>query len=294
LATGLSSDWSNLGKLTSTVTSDLSVGAITAAQVFNEGTTFQQFVQALLTKIYYPFFTNRTLTVTSNHGSNGTNVEIGTTSVQLTLTYNRGQIVGKTVNSIWEPNTFQGFRTGSETNYIIFGNSTTLNTSTSSTAIIVDGANVYNVTCNYGVGDQPLDSRNNLYLTPEPAGAISTSLTLNGRRRAFYGADTLNFSPTSSPQVRALPQNLLNPVNGSTFTVNVAAGASRVIIAYPASLRNVTQIYYPPLQSDVKSTFTLTTVSVSAANNLFPTNYKVYSYIPAIAFGSSTTYNVTI
>jgi hypothetical protein len=280
------------------VVSDLSVGAITAAQVFGTGTTFQQFVEALLTKIFYPTFTNRTLTVTSNHGGNGTNVEIGTSSVTLTLTYTRGQIVGKTVNSIWQPSTFQAFRTGPATSYVAFNSATnTTNstfTTTSAQAIILDGSNVYNVTCNYGQGDQPYDSRNNIYLTPDPANCVSTSITLNGRRIAFFGADTLTVAPTSSPEVRALSQNLLNPVNGSTFTLNVAAGARRVIIAYPATLRDVTQIYYPPLQSDVKSTFTLTIVSVSAANNLFPTNYKVYSYIPLIGFGSSTTYNVTI
>jgi hypothetical protein len=274
------------------------VGAITAAQVFNAGTTFQQFVQALLTKIYYPTFTNRTLTVTSNHGGNGTNVEIGTTSVQLTLNYTRGQIVGKTVNSIWEPNTFQNFRTGPATSYVAFSSATnTTNstfTTTSAQAIILDGSNVYNVTCNYGQGDQPYDSRNNIYLTPDPENSVSTSMTLNGRRRAFFGADVQNFVPTTSPQVRALTQNLLNPQNGSQFTINVPAGANRVILAYPASLQAVTTIFYPPLQSDVKTTFTQTTVSVSAANNLFPTNYRVYYFTPLIPFGSATSYIITI
>lgn len=294
LASGLSGNWSSLGTLTNTIVTDLSVGAITAAQVFSAGTTFQQFAEALLTKIYYPSYTNRTLTVTSNYGANGTNVEIGTQSVTLTLTYTRGQIRGKTVNSIWDPNFLQGFRTGPAIIYIIFENISTSNFSTSGNAIITEGSNTYNVTCNFGAGDQPVDSRNNPFETALPANSVSTTMTLNGRRRAFFGADANNFAPTNSTQVRALPQNLLAPVDGSTFTVNVANGAARVIIAYPATLRNVTQIYYPPLQSDVKNTFTLTTVSVSAANSLFPTNYKVYSYIPAIPFGSSTTYQVTI
>ena len=119
-------------------------------------------------------------------------------------------------------------------------------------------------------------------------------MTLNGRRRAFFGADAQDFAPTTSPEVRALSQNLLNPQNGSQFTINVPSGAGRVIIAYPASLRDVNTIYYPPLQSDVKSTFTQTTVSVSAVNNLFPTNYRVYYYIPLTPFVGATSYIITI
>jgi hypothetical protein len=289
-----SSRWSNLGSLTATIVTDLAVGAITAAQVLVAGTTFQQFAEALLTRIYYPTFTIRSLGVTSNHGGNGTNVEIGTQSVTLTLTYTRGEIRGKTNNSIWDPNFLQGYRTGTATNYIIFGNTTTLNNATSANALITEGSNTYNVTCNYGTGDQPVDSKNNPYLTADPANSVSTSMTLNGRRRAFFGADTNNFVPTNSNQVRALTQNLLHPQNGSQFTINVASGASRVIIAYPASLQDVTTIFYPPLQSNVKTTFTQTTVSVSAANNLFPTNYRVYYYIPEIPFGSTTSYIITI
>ena len=294
IVSGTSSSWSSLGTLTNTIVTDLSVGAITAAQVLPAGTTFQQFAEALLTKIYYPTFTNRSLTVTSNHGGNGTNVEIGTQSVTLTLTYTRGQIRGKTVNLIWDPNFLQGYRTGIANDYVIFGNVTALNSATSASALIIEGSNTYNVTCNYAIGDQPVDSRNNPYLTPEPASSVSTSMTLNGRRRAFFGADTTTTAPTDSNGVRGLPQNLLNPSNGSTFTVNIAAGARRIIIAYPSTLQNVTQIYYPPLQSDIKNEFILSTVSVSGANSLFPTNYKVYSYIPLIAFAAATTVQVTI
>jgi hypothetical protein len=125
------------------------------------------------------------------------------------------------------------------------------------------------------------------------AGTISTEVSFVTQRRSFWG--TPGSIPTNSAGVRALTDNALGHVNGSKFTINIPIGATRVVFAYPATLRDVTSvIYVEGLNADVKGAFTLTTISVNDASGSGAVNYKVYSFTPVSAFASSATYNVTI
>ena len=128
------------------------------------------------------------------------------------------------------------------------------------------------------------------------AGTITASQTLSVYRRAFYAADTITSAAGTSAAVRGLASSLNSPGDGTTFTITIPAGTRRVTIAYPSSLRDLTSVSYVEAgNAQVKDTFILTTVSVDGATaGQNSTNYKVYTYIPSIAYGSEATYNVTI
>ena len=276
--------------LISAVTSDVEVGGIEIAQIVPQNTSFQQFVETLLTKIYYPTIIVPSATMSS---SIGTNVEAGTEGITLTVNLNRGAITGKTVASIWDPNTLQDYRSGTATQYIILGvNNGTTSAYTSATAIIQEGTNTFNGSVTYATGPQPVDSKGQNYLSPLASNTISVSTPVYGRRKAFYGVDN---TAANSSDIRSLAGSLLNPSNGSTFTISIPIGTVNVVFAYPSSLRNVNSVLYQEgFDADVKANFTQTTVSVEGANGYSATNYKVYKYTPVAAFTQAATYNVTI
>lgn len=135
---------------------------------------------------------------------------------------------------------------------------------------------------------------------PDPTGKIlagskSDTLLYTGVRQVFYAAQALAGEPSASAEIRALAGTKMNPTNGTTLTVNIAAGTKRIVIAYPATLRDVSTIKYVELgNAEVKDTFNLVNISVEGANGYMAIPYKVYVYIPAVPFGSAATYNVTI
>jgi len=284
------SSLSSIITLTSSVTSDVEVGGIEIAQIVPQNTSFQQFVETLLTKIYYPTITAPSATMSS---SIGTNVEAGTEGITLTVNLNRGAITGKTVASIWDPNTLQDYRSGTATQYIILGvNNGTTSAYTSATAIIQEGTNAFNGNVTYATGPQPVDSKGQNYLSPLASNTIAISTPVYGRRKAFYGVDN---TASNSAQIRSLAGSLLNPSNGSTFTISIPIGTVNVVFAYPSSLRNVNSVLYQEgFDADVKANFTQTTISVEGANGYSATNYKVYKYTPVASFTQAATYNVTI
>lgn len=283
------------GSTTSDVIAAMNVGAIDAGEVVPAGTTLQQFVEQLLLDTFYPTFTNPSANLTENIANT---LESGTsTNVTLTMNFNRGSINGDLVGGIWSAGAFQDYRAGAATSYTINGTNTgTSNNLLVSGYTVVDGNNTWNASVTYGVGPQPTDSDGNPFNSPLVGGTLNSSVTISGRRRAFYGVDeNSTVSPTTSAEIRALSGSLLNPANGSSFTINIPVGADQVIFAYPATLQDVSEVtYVEGLNADVKAIFTQTTFNVEGANNYNPISYKVYSYVPVEPFTSSSTYVVTI
>jgi hypothetical protein len=97
---------------TSTITSDVTAGAIVAAQVIPAGTSLQTFAELLLNKTFEPTFTLPSASITSTEAAT---VETGTTSVTLTMTFASGAIVGTTVGGVWFPAVNQNVRSGALT-----------------------------------------------------------------------------------------------------------------------------------------------------------------------------------
>lgn len=161
---------------------------------------------------------------------------------------------------------------------------------------IPDGANVkFTGTVNYADGAIKNDNLGEPYPKGSiKAGSLTSSLTLTGQRKCFYGKDKLKAACANSGEVRALPQNVLNPANGTRLTIAIAEGDTRITFAYPATLRDVSSVISSTLNLDVKGTFNKEIVQVEGANGYKAIDYKVYTYIPAIPFASADTYTVTI
>lgn len=281
--------------LTENVISTVSAGSIIPGDTVTSGSNLTDFVKQLLLKTYYPTFTNPSSTGSSSPSGN---IELGTISnTTITVTFNRGAITGKTVGGIWQPATFQDYRSGVATKYTISG----FDNSTSASRVFnsyqfVEGNNTWSYSVQYAEGPQPVDSLGVNYNTPLSSGTSSGSVTLVGRRKGFYGTDSSSNVPyTTSTQIRSLANSNWSPTAGTTFTINIPVGAKQVVFAYPSTIRDVNSVVYVEgLNAEVKNIFTQTIVSVEGANSYSPTNYKLYTYVPATPFTATATYNVTI
>ena len=124
----------------------------------------------------------------------------------------------------------------------------------------------------------------------------ATKGTITGHRKSFYGTTTDKGAATTSAIIRGLSGKSSGALkNGSTFTVPIPVGALRVLIAYPATLRDVTSIKdVNGMNAEIKSGFSLSRVQVEGANAYSAIEYKVYTMDFAAANDTANTYSVTI
>ena len=123
-----------------------------------------------------------------------------------------------------------------------------------------------------------------------------TKGTITGHRKSFYGTTTDKGAATTSAIIRGLAGKSSGALrNGSTFTVPIPVGALRVLIAYPATLRDITSIKdVNGMNAEIKSGFALSRVQVEGANAYSAIEYKVYTMDFATANDTANTYSVTI
>jgi hypothetical protein len=142
---------------TTDVTSTTTVGAINAGDIVPAGTNIQELTELLLNKTFYPTFVNPTFGLTNNAGLR----EVGSSfSVTLAFNFNRGQILGKLDNGIWNPTMLQDYRAGIATSYLLNGVSGANNSASFNVTTIL-GNNNLSGSVTYGIGVQPKDSKNN-------------------------------------------------------------------------------------------------------------------------------------
>ena len=124
----------------------------------------------------------------------------------------------------------------------------------------------------------------------------ATKGTITGHRKSFYGTTTDKGATTTSAIIRGLAGKSSGALkNGSTITVPIPVGALRVLIAYPATLRDVTSIKdVNGMNAEIKSGFALSRVQVEGANAYSAIEYKVYTMDFAAANDTANTYSVTI
>ena len=164
---------------------------------------------------------------------------------------------------------------------------------------VEDGENYsISATVQHSAGAVPKTNLGNDYAAGKIAeGSKSSSKgTITGHRKTFYGTTTDKGVETTSAIIRGLSgKSNVAFNNGSTFKVSIPVGALRVLIAYPATLRDVTSIKDDnAMSAEIKTGFTLSTVAVEGANNYTATNYKVYTMDFANANDTANTYTVTI
>ena len=165
--------------------------------------------------------------------------------------------------------------------------------------IVPDGAN-YKITlnCTYSDGEIPFTALDQEYPDGQIKGGTKSATTgaITGYRNSFYGTTTDKKITTDSALIRGLAQKSNRAyTNGSTFSVTIPVGALRVIIAYPATLRDVTSIKdVNGLNADITTAFTQATVEVEGAASYLSIPYKVYTLDFATPNDTKNTYNVTI
>lgn len=122
--------------------------------------------------------------------------------------------------------------------------------------------------------------------------------TITGHRKTFYGTVESKDTVIDSALIRSLAGKSSGALsNGSTFSINIPIGAIRIIIAYPATLRDLTSVldvnaFDTPIQSEFLKN--KTSIQVEGANGYSAIEYKLFYMDYANANDTLNTYKVTI
>ena len=163
---------------------------------------------------------------------------------------------------------------------------------------VVDGTS-YSITAtaSYGAGAIPNTALGQEYAAGQiKAGSKSaTKGTITGYRNGFYGTLT-DTTELTSEVIRGLSgKNNRAVTAGTVWNISIPVGAKRVVFAYPATIRDVSSVQdVNGLNAEIKTAFTLLTVSVLGANDYSGTDYKVYYIDYANPNDAQNTYKVTI
>lgn len=257
------------------------------ATIAAKGKNLKQVFDTIFVKEQNPTVTQPSVTVKSNEAKAyevGTKVTPSWDATFNAGSYQYGPVTGVTVTS-WEISDTAGHTASTEDG--------------SFAELTVEDATSYKITAkaNYSDGAVPVTNVGNAYPTGQiKAGSKSATVStaLSGYRNTFYGTMTEK-SEVTSDVIRGLSKSNRALSNGSTFNVTVPVGAMRVVIAYPATLQDVTSISdVNGLGAEIKSSFTKSTVVVAGANAYTGIEYKVYTIDFANANDTANTYAVKI
>ncbi|WP_312148837.1 hypothetical protein [Empedobacter sp.] len=262
------------GTTTEDITSDYKLGGVNVADVIPSGTNTQKLAEFLLKGTFTPELIAPTLSLSQNAGATR---EIGE-SVQIVLTanFNRGDIKGALVGSIWNVNGSQGARAGVATAYKFMGvaNGTTANKTI--THVVVANTNSFTTEVSYGLSTiQPKNNKGENFDVPLPAGSLTASVTLTGRYKIFYG-----HSNVSTP-ARSLPQNTWANVN--VFDLVATMGYNYFEIYVPATKELVSVFDSDIGNVDITSAYVdkgLITVNDAGGNAVSYRKYQMFQANP--------------
>lgn len=267
----------------------VNIGNLTDGKTISRDLTLAQFIKQMVQKAIPASYTQPSVSLVNNGGQAAGNVEAGS-SVNIKLRANF------TKNDAGDLTTLE-IKKGAE--QVATGSSSPVDYSSTEALVVGDETVTFTATATYGEGE----IKNNNLGEPSPDGHItagsknSSGYSITGKRNAFYGTGVGATPELNSANIRSLTNKKLAPANGNTITINVAAGQQYVIIAYPATLRDITQIKYEETNDiGALSKFTKTQVQVADArggeNGLM--DYKVYSYGMAVPAPAAMTFTVTI
>ena len=237
------------------------------------GKTIDEIVKMLVQKAIPATYTKPTVAIANNGGQASGNVEAGTSiTPKLKATFTKNDAGDLTAISILKGSTS-----------VVDGTTSPL-TYDGEAVVIGDETITFKASATYG--DAPV-KKNNLGEESKEnwfeGGTVSSSAySITGKRNLFYGTGVGSVPTITSSVVRDLTNKKLAPTQGTTFTVNVAVGQQYVIIAYPATLRDMNKVFYVEGNDpNLASNFTKTTIDVADArggeNGLM--EYKVF-YLP--------------
>lgn len=267
----------------------VNIGNLTDGKTISRDLTLAQFIKQMVQKAIPASYTQPSVSLVNNGGQAAGNVEAGSSvNIKLRANFTKNDAGDLTALEI---------KKGAE--QVATGSSSPVDYSSAEALVVGDETVTFTATATYGEGE----IKNNNLGEPSPDGHItagsknSSGYSITGKRNAFYGTGVGATPELNSANIRSLTNKKLSPANGNTITINVAAGQQYVIIAYPATLRDITQIKYEETNDiGALSKFTKTQVQVADArggeNGLM--DYKVYSYGMAVPAPAAMTFTVTI
>lgn len=252
------------------------------------GTSLEEFVKMVVQKAIPATYTKPSLTIGNNGGQAAGNVEAGSTvTSKLRATFSK--------NDAGDLESIVIKRGGSE----IANGTTSPLIYTGEGVVIGDESITFSASATYG--DAPV-KKNNLGQDSKENWFAGSSInsgnyTITGKRNLFYGTGVGAVPEVTSDMVRGLVNKKLAPSAGTSFNINVAVGQQYIVIAYPATLRDINNITYVEANdSGMASNFTKTTINVADArggeNGLM--SYKVFTYAMAVPAAAGMTFKVTI
>ena len=161
--------------------------------------------------------------------------------------------------------------------------------------IVADGTKELSVSIEHNEGAVPKTNLGNNYAAGKIAAGTKTakaSEKLIGVRHMFYGPMTTDAELTSE-NIRKLTHSQAK--TGTISTFGAGAGAVKVVIAVPSSMK-VTKVLMPSaMNADATASFVkqASTVQVEGAEGFAAAAYNVWVYKPA-SIDSTETYSVTI
>lgn len=252
------------------------------------GTSLEEFVKMVVQKAIPATYNRPSLAIGNNGGTAAGNIEAGTTiTPKLRATFSRNDAGDLTAISIKKGDTEVATGTASPLDY------------TGDAFVIGDETVSFTASATYG--DAPVKNNNLGQESKENwfAGSTATSgrYSFTGKRNLFYGTGVGEVPELSSEVVRGLANKKLAPAAGTSFNINVAVGQQYIIIAYPATLRDLNNVTYVEANdSGMASNFVKSTVDVADArgdgNGIM--SYKVYTYAMAVPAAAGMTFKVTI
>lgn len=292
-------------------------GPVANRSTIPAGTSLEEVVRKMLQKEIAPTYTKPALSLSAKASS-------APNAVATPTTQEIGSSITTTLISLFTKNDGGGLTDYTLTKKVGTNAETQLSTATNGTpkqptdfehTFTLTESTVFTASANYDAGVQKPNNMGVLQGTPIPASTAagqspaSASVSFSPARYSFWSVDTGNSSvmsaagPTGvSDAIRALPQKGFLQ-NGSTFTLNIVGGTSRITIAYPASFGDITKIAYVQASNDDQtSSFLKTTAQVEGANGHAAETYNVYTWpkefkgitFPGSPSATSATFNVTI
>lgn len=252
------------------------------------GKSIDEIVKMLVQKAVPATYTKPSLSLANNGGQAAGNIEAGTSvTPKLKATFNKNDAGDLTAISISKGGTAVAEGAESPLTYegeaIVVGDETvTFSASASYNAAPVKNNNLGQ------------ESTENWF----DSGTIASgNYSIAGKRNLFYGTGVGDVPELSSDVVRNLANKKLAPAAGTSFNINVEIGQQYIIIAYPATLRDINNVTYVEANdSGMASSFTKTLVDVADArgDNNGLMSYKVYTYAMAVPAAAGMTFKVTI
>lgn len=323
----VSSSGINLRNITDSITVTEAIGAIPAGTVFNSGNAITTILKQILEKVFNPTVgLQPSVGITlsgpvspvgsSSSFTNNGRYEVGTTgNITISSTLSQGQVLGTGLGAGWVTTGNQGVRAGIATAYnrTLTGglsNTTFATSNTFTNYAIALGSNIASGIITHDSGITPKNSLgvNSTTLTVlASGGTVSNSNTFTGVRRLFYSYDTTGSAPTTSSNVRSLgstgatfesSKSVWDFGPGTVLRVTPPSGTTRVVVAVPSGLyslgNTITVLDETSLNANISSSYILTSINVSGANNFASVPYNIYTFIPDGPFANSATHKITL